>query len=63
MESTEQKNEQEAFDVSVSIKCGPGAIVEDFDKLGAVETTEYDLHEDDTTEGACPKAPPGELEL
>ena len=31
MESNEQKTAQEAFDTSVAIKCGPGAIVEYFD--------------------------------
>ena len=27
-----------------------------------METPEYDMYEDDTTEGTCPKAPPEELE-
>ena len=31
MESNEHKTAQEAFDASVAIKCGPGAIVEYFD--------------------------------
>ena len=42
-ESTEQKTAREAFDSSVAIKCGSGEKVEDFDKLGAVETPVYDL--------------------
>ena len=62
MESTEQQTARESFDTSVAIKCGAGAIVEDFYKLGAVETPEYDMYEYDTIEGAWPKAPPKELE-
>ena len=57
MDITEQKSAWEAFYASVAIKCGPGATVEDFDDLGAVETLEYDLYKDYTMDGSCPKAP------
>ena len=36
LESTKQNTTQEDFDASVAINCGPGAIVEEFDKLGDV---------------------------
>ena len=62
LEITDHQAVRKAFDKSVEIKCVPGATVEDFDDLGAVETPEYDLYKDDTTDGACPKAPPEELD-
>ena len=61
LEITEQKNAWGAFDASVSIKCGPGATVEGFYKLGTVETPDYYMYEYDNIYGACPKSPPGEL--
>ena len=62
LERNEQQTARGSFDASAAIKCVPGAIVEVFDKLGAVETPEYDLYKDDTTDGAFPKEPPGELD-
>ena len=62
LESTGHQNAREAFDASVEIKCVPGSTVEDIDNLGAVEAPECDLYKYDTTEGACPKSPPEELE-
>ena len=47
--------------MSVAIKCGPGAIVEYFNDLGAVEKPWCDLCEDGNTDGACPKSSPEEL--
>ena len=38
LESTEQHTKWEAFVDSVSIKCGPGETVGDFDELVYVET-------------------------
>ena len=51
LESTEQQTARQDFYESVSIKCGPGATVEDWDKLGAVETPDYYLYEEYIMEG------------
>lgn len=61
LESTDQQTLQEAFEVSVSIMCAPGATVEDINKLGDVETPMCDLYEDDSTECESSRAPPEEL--